>query len=69
MVKIREIFRDEIIDEFMRDELDELLEYCLDDKAPKDWQDDALIRSIHVVRAYYSVPGTYMEGAYDAENR
>lgn len=53
----------------MRQELDDVIEYCLDDKAPKDWHDDALIRSIHVVRAYYSVPGTYMEGAYDAEER
>jgi len=69
VIKIREVFRDEVIDEFMRQELDDLIEYCLDDKAPKDWHDDALIRSIHVVRAYYSVPGTYMEGAYDAEER
>lgn len=69
MGKLREIFRGEIIDEFIREELDDVIEYCLDDKAPKDWQDDALIRSIHVVRAYYSVPGTYMEGAYDAEER
>jgi hypothetical protein len=67
MVNLREIFRDEVIEEFMRQELDGVLEYCLDDKAPKDWQDDALIRSIHVVRAHYSVPGTYMEGAYDHE--
>lgn len=62
---IREYLTDKAIDEFMLEELDNALENALDQKAPKHWQDDALIRSLHVVRAFYSVPGTYMEGAYD----
>lgn len=46
-------------------ELDYAIECAMDEVAPNYWQDDALIRSLHVVRAYFSVPGTYMEGAYD----
>ena len=34
--------------------------------AEQDEDDPALIRALHVVIAYYSVPGTYMEGAYDS---
>ena len=30
-------------------------------------QDGPLERSLHIVIAYYSVPGTYMEGIYDGE--
>lgn len=62
---IREYLTNEAIDKFMLEELDNALENALDQKAPKHWEDDALIRSLHVVRAFYSVPGTYMEGAYD----
>jgi hypothetical protein len=29
-------------------------------------EDLALIKSLNVVIAYYSVPGTYKEGSYDA---
>ena len=53
------------IDEIMLEQLDAAIEMAMDEVAPNYWEDDALIRSLHVVRAFFSVPGTYMEGAYD----
>ena len=55
----------EAIDEIMLEQIDAAIEVAMDEVAPNYWQDDALLRSLHVVRAYFSVPGTYMEGAYD----
>lgn len=55
----------EAIDEIMLEQIDAAIEMAMDEVAPNYWQDDALLRSLHVVRAYFSVPGTYMEGAYD----
>jgi hypothetical protein len=31
-------------------------------------EDPVVARALHVVIAYCSVPGTYMEGAYDGTN-
>lgn len=56
---------DEAIHSIVLKELDDAIEMAMDEKAPNYWEDDALLRSLHVVRAYFSVPGTYMEGAYD----
>ena len=53
------------LDKIVTEELDAAIEMAMDEKAPNYWEDDALLRSLHVVRAYFSVPGTYMEGAYD----
>ena len=56
---LSEILKDEFVDELITDEL--------------KWQlnnsdmDASLENAMHTVIAYYSVPGTYMEGAYDAE--
>lgn len=46
------------VDEIMLEQLDDAI-------SAQVVTDDALLRSLHVVRAYFSVPGTYMEGAYD----
>ena len=59
-VVLSEILRVEFVDELIADELKWQLENS-------DCMDDSLISAMHTVIAYYSVPGTYMEGAYDAE--
>ena len=44
----------------------DIVKQCLiDDLECCHADDEALERALHVVIAYYSVPGTYMEGAYD----
>jgi hypothetical protein len=58
-MKLSDIVKDEILDELLCGEL----KYALDDSG----LDPALVRSLHVVIAYFSVPGTHMEGAYDPE--
>ena len=52
----REIFNPEALEELVVDELRFNLDIC---------EDPALARALHVVIAHYSIPGTYMEGAYD----
>ena len=59
-VVLSEILKDEFVDQLITDELKWQLENS-------DCMDDSLISAMHTVIAYYSVPGTYMEGAYDAE--
>jgi hypothetical protein len=58
-MKLRDIdiIKEEFIDELVLWELNNML---------KDAKDSAVISSLHVVIAYCSVPGTYMEGAYDS---
>ena len=58
-VVLSEILKDEFVDELISGELKWQLENS-------DCMDDSLISAMHTVIAYYSVPGTYMEGAYDA---
>lgn len=65
MGKVSSYITIEAIDEIMLEQIDAAIEMAMDEVAPNYWQDDALLRSLHVVRAYFSVPGTYMEGAYD----
>ena len=65
MGKVSSYITIEAIDEIMLEQIDAAIEVAMDEVAPNYWQDDALLRSLHVVRAYFSVPGTYMEGAYD----
>ncbi len=55
-IEITEKSRDRLVRECLKD----TLQYCHADDA-------ALERALHVVIAYYSVPGSYMEGAYDGE--
>ena len=57
---LSEILKDEFVDQLIAEELKWQLENS-------DCMDDSLISAMHTVIAYYSVPGTYMEGAYDAE--
>ena len=57
----RDIFKEEAIDKIMIEELDLAIELAVAEK------DDALLGSLHTVRAYYSVPGAYLEGSYDGE--
>jgi hypothetical protein len=57
--KLREILRDEFVDQLITDELQWQLE--------NSDMDASLTSAMHTVIAYYSVAGTYMEGAYDAE--
>ena len=57
----RDIFKEEAIDKIMIEELDLAIELAVAEK------DEALLGSLHTVRAYYSVPGTYLEGSYDGE--
>jgi len=66
---MREYITSEGLDKIVLEELDAAIEMAMDEVAPNYWQDDALLRSLHVVRAYFSVPGTYMEGAYDGDRR
>ena len=57
----KDIFKDEAIDEIMTEELDIAIELAIMEK------DEALLAALHTVRAYYSVPGAYLEGSYDGE--
>jgi len=57
-MKFGDFIKDEVLDQLMVGELSQHFE----------GQDEALIRALHTVIAYYSVPGTYMEGAYDGES-
>tara|TARA_B110000977_G_C10697255_1_gene345927 strand:+ start:338 stop:532 length:195 start_codon:yes stop_codon:yes gene_type:complete len=57
----RDIFKEEAIDKIMIEELDLAIELAVAEK------DDALLGSLHTVRAYFSIPGTYLEGSYDGE--
>lgn len=57
-----------VLSEFLKDEfVDELITNELKWQLENGDMDNSLISAIHTVIAYYSVPGTYMEGAYDAE--
>jgi len=57
-VVLSEILKDEFVDQLIAEELKWQLENS-------DGMDDSLISAMHTVISYYSVPGTYMEGAYD----
>ena len=57
----RDIFKEEAIDKIMTEELDVAIELAVSER------DEALLGSLHRVRAYYSIPGAYLEGAYDGE--
>jgi len=57
----RDIFKEEAIDKIMIEELDLAIEITAAEK------DEALLGSLHTVRAYFSIPGTYLEGSYDGE--
>ena len=57
----RDIFKEEEIDKIMIEELDLAIEITAAEK------DEALLGSLHTVRAYFSVPGTYLEGSYDGK--
>ena len=59
-VVLSEILKDEFVDELIADELKWQLENS-------DQIDQPLQNAMHMVIAYFSVPGTYMEGAYDAK--
>jgi hypothetical protein len=56
-----DIFKEEVIDEIMTEELDIAIELAIMEK------DEVLLEALHKVRAYYSVPGTYLEGKHDGE--
>jgi hypothetical protein len=58
----RDMFKDEVLDDII---LQDLLEQSAMLEQDGTEQDAALARALHVVIAFYSVPGTYMEGAYD----
>jgi len=57
----RDIFKEEVLDKIMNEELDLAIELAVEEK------DEALLAALHTVRAYYSVPGAYLEGSYDGE--
>jgi len=56
---LSEILRQGFVDQLIADELKWQLE--------NGDMDRAIESAMHTVIAYYSVPGTYMEGAYDSE--
>jgi hypothetical protein len=56
-----DIFKEEVIDKLMTEELDIAIELAIMEK------DEALLVALHKVRAYYSVPGAYLEGKHDGE--
>lgn len=56
-VVLSEILKDEFVDQLITEELKWQLE--------NSDMDNSLMSAMHTVIAYYSVPGTYMEGAYD----
>ena len=57
----RDIFKEEALDAAIVEELDHAIELAILEK------DEALLGSLRTVRAYFSVPGTYLEGSYDGE--
>jgi len=59
LVNIGEILDEDFAEKFIRHQLMSALEDAQTD------QDQALANALHVVIAYYSVPGQYMEGSYD----
>lgn len=59
LVNIEEILDEDFAEKFIRHQLMSALEDAQTD------QDQALVNALHVVIAYYSVPGQYMEGSYD----
>jgi len=58
----RDMFKDDALDDIILQDLLEQLAMLEQDGSE---QDATLVRALHVVIAFYSVPGTYMEGAYD----
>jgi hypothetical protein len=56
-----DIFKEEVIDKIMTVELDIAIELAIMEK------DEVLLEALHKVRAYYSVPGAYLEGKHDGE--
>ena len=56
-----DIFKEEVLDKIMTEELDIAIELAIMER------DEALLGALHTVRAYYSVPGTYLEGKHDGE--
>jgi hypothetical protein len=60
----RDIFKDECADEIVVQDLKS--QVLMLSEEPEEFQDRALISALHTVIAYYSVSGTYMEGAYDS---
>ena len=56
-----DIFKEEVLDRIMTEELDIAIELAILER------DEALLAALHTVRAYYSVPGAYLEGSYDGE--
>lgn len=59
VTSFRDIIKEEVVDEFVREELVDSLKYAEENR------DQALTNALHTVIAYYSVPGTYREGSYD----
>lgn len=58
---LSDLLKDEVLDELIVAELKNTLEMVQNTKPI----DQALVQSLNVVIAYYSVPGTHMEGSYD----
>ena len=56
-----DIFKEEVLDRIMTEELDIAIELAILER------DEALLAALHTVRAYYSVPGAYLEGMHDGE--
>jgi len=59
LVDFGKIFDPDFEEKFVRQHLLQSLNQA------EEYHDMALVNSLHVVIAYYSVPGEYMEGAYD----
>jgi|TARA_R110000822_G_scaffold71996_4_gene173394 hypothetical protein len=57
----KDIFKEEVVDAVMIEELDVAIELA------EVESDDVLLEALHKVRAYFSVPGTYLEGKHDGE--
>ena len=56
-----DIFKEERLDDIMVQELDVAIELAYIES------DKVLLEALHKVRAYFSVPGTYLEGKHDGE--
>ena len=59
-MRLSDLVDDELVAEVMISELRHLLKFA---------SDEVVIGSIHVLIAYHSIPGTYMEGAYDSHEK
>ena len=57
----RDILNEQAVENIMLEELDVAIELAVLER------DEVLLGSLHRVRAYYSIPGAYLEGAYDGE--